>query len=164
MANPEHIAWLLEGVESWNSRRKNYRDEREHFIPDLEDARLYDVFSKAGSLDSNGKIPLAGADLVEANLENADIIFADLRNADLTLAILTDANLWWSNLTGAKLHLANLVRANLSATEPWKADIFSPAYMMPEQHSDEADPITRIEELLTRVQEIKGHYSANTTL
>lgn len=164
MANPEHIVWLLEGVESWNSRRENYRDEREHFIPDLEDASLYDAFSKAGKLDSTGKIPLAGADLVEANLANADIIFADLRNADLTLAILTGANLWWSNLAGAKLHLADLVGANLTATEPWKADLFSPAFMMPEQHSDETGPITRIEELLTRVQEIKSYYSANTTL
>ena len=164
MANPKHIEWLLEGVESWNGRRENYRDEGEHFIPDLEDAGLYDAFRKAGKLDSSGKIPLAGADLIEANLANADLIFADLRNANLTLAILTGANLWWSYLAEAKLHHADLVGANLSATEPWKADILLPAFMMPEQHSDKTGPITRIEELLTRVQEIKSYYSANTTL
>ena len=31
MANPDHIDWLLLGVDLWNARREN-----EHFRPDLE--------------------------------------------------------------------------------------------------------------------------------
>lgn len=164
MANPEHIAWLLEGVESWNNRRKHYRDEREHFIPDLEDADLFDAFRRAGKLNSTRRIPLAGFDLIGANLEHANLMFADLRHADLTLADLSNSNLCWAYLINAKLEHAKLVGANLTATEPWKANLFSPAFGMPEQHSDEGDLITTVEEMLTRIQRIKSHYEATTTL
>ncbi|WP_165828019.1 hypothetical protein [Rhodovulum sp. BSW8] len=30
MGNPEHLKWLLEGVEAWNARR-----QRDDFMPDL---------------------------------------------------------------------------------------------------------------------------------
>lgn len=35
MANPQHIKWLLEGVDKWNARR-----EREVFVPDFEGADM----------------------------------------------------------------------------------------------------------------------------
>ena len=38
MANAEHVAWLLEGVERWNTRR-----EHTDFIPDFAGEDLYGV-------------------------------------------------------------------------------------------------------------------------
>lgn len=54
MANPEHIKWLLEGVESWNARR-----EQKDFKPDFEGANIYEEFQKSEKLDEDGYIPLA---------------------------------------------------------------------------------------------------------
>ncbi len=55
MANSQHIAWLLEGVESWNKRFL----ERD-FTPDFEGADIYWEFRMAGKLDHDGMIPLVG--------------------------------------------------------------------------------------------------------
>ena len=41
MANPEHIKWLLEGVESWSARC-----EQEDFKPDFAGANIYEEFQK----------------------------------------------------------------------------------------------------------------------
>ena len=174
MANPEHIAWLLEGVESWNNRREKFRLEGLRFKPDFESVDLYCVYRDADKLDLHGEIPLAGADLSEANfsksslnfinLTEATLYFANLTNADLEFADLTGANLWWAVLKDAKLQNAKLVGANLTATEPWKAELFNPPLMMPEQYQDEAHPLTTLEEVLPRIQRIKSSYSATTTL
>lgn len=55
MANPQHIEWLLEGVESWNKRFLEG-----NFTPDFEGANIYWEFRKVGKLDHDGMIPLAG--------------------------------------------------------------------------------------------------------
>ncbi|MCB1354428.1 MAG: pentapeptide repeat-containing protein [Rhodobacteraceae bacterium] len=57
MANPQHLEWLLEGVEAWNARR-----EREDFTPDLRGAGL------------------GGADLRAANLSRADLGGANVKS------------------------------------------------------------------------------------
>lgn len=36
MANPQHIEWLLDGVEAWNKRR-----DQQGFTPDLEHVNLH---------------------------------------------------------------------------------------------------------------------------
>ena len=174
MANPEHIAWLLEGVESWNERRENFRLEGHRFIPDFHDAPLHSIFGDVGKLDRYGSIPMAGADLADANLSNAilssvnlteaNLHFADLTNTDLTLADLTGAALWWANLTDTKLNFADLTKANLTATEPWKAALYPPGIESPEQHSDETEPVKNIEGLLPIIQKIKNYYDSATTL
>jgi hypothetical protein len=64
MANPEHVAWLKEGVEAWNARRA-----RDDFKPDLFEADLQ------------------LADLRGADLRGADLRGADLRGADVTSAV-----------------------------------------------------------------------------
>ena len=87
MANPQHIEWLLEGVEFWNSRREN-----PGFTPDLEHSNLHREFIEHGALEDDGsKVPLRGIDLSDANLHSAK-----LTNADLT-----GANLFWANLANA---------------------------------------------------------------
>ena len=45
MANPEHIKWLLEGVEAWNARR-----EQNPFRPDLEGADISKEFREAKNI------------------------------------------------------------------------------------------------------------------
>ena len=163
MANPEHIAWLLEGVESWNERHQKYPLEGYRFTPDFEDARLYRTFRDADKLDSRC-IPLVGADLFNANFIRADLTLADLTKADLTLANLTGANLWLANLTSTTLHFADLTRANLTASELWKAALYPSVIRSPKQYPNEAEQVNSIEDLLSEIQRLKDSYDATTTL
>ena len=55
MANPQHVEWLLEGVESWNARFL-----KGDFAPDFEGADIYWEFRRVGKLDNDGMIPLVG--------------------------------------------------------------------------------------------------------
>ena len=55
MANPQHIEWLLEGVEAWNARVLEG-----DFTPDLKGANIYWKFREVGKLDHDGMVPLAG--------------------------------------------------------------------------------------------------------
>lgn len=112
MANQQHIAWLLEGVGSWNARR-----EEDDFRPDFEGADL-------------GEADLRGADLREANLEGADLTGANLRGADLWEANLREADLEGAdlrvaNVGGANLRGADLRGANLEGADIWEADLRS---------------------------------------
>ncbi len=164
MANPEHIAWLLEGVETWNERHQNVPGKGYLFTPDFEGAPLYRAFWEADKLDPCGRIPLAGADLVSANLSKADLQAADLSDANLSLADLTDANLWRADLTNASFHFADLVGANLTASKPWKADLYPPVRTSPRQCPDESDTVKTIEDLLARVRKIGSYYDEATAL
>ena len=78
MANPEHIALLLKGVESWNARRRT-----DPFIPDLSCLRFYEKFREKGQLDRNGQVHLNDIDLSGANLFNADLRYARLLDANV---------------------------------------------------------------------------------
>ena len=158
MANDEHITWVLEGVENWNERHRNIPGDGYPFTPDLEGAPLYRIFREADKLDSRGKIPLAGADLFDANLAKADLISADLSYANLTLATLTDSNLCRADLTNANLRFAELAGANLTASEPWKAFLYASLIESPEQHPDKARPVTSIKDLLPKIQRLKDYY------
>ena len=97
MANPQHIEWLLEGVEAWNARVEN----REIGLPDFSGADIYLAFRAAGKIDHNARIPLIGANLMGA----------DFTGANLYLADLTDANLKGANFNGADLIEADLTNA-----------------------------------------------------
>ena len=149
MGNPKHIEWLLQGIQSWNERRK-----KEYFRADLRNVDLSEEFQKAGKFDLGEDFSLCDVDLSNCNLESADLTGINLANANLlranlsgaTLEItnltnanlfgadLTGANLEGANLTGANLIEANLVRAlikvanltnaNLSGADLTKADLF----------------------------------------
>ena len=107
MANPEHIKWLLEGVERWNARR-----EQQDFDPDFAGANIYEEFQRVGKLDDDGYIPLTGFNLRGANFRESCLctpgqsVGADLRHA----------NLWWANLQGAQLTNSKLDDAVLCGT------------------------------------------------
>ncbi len=117
MANPEHIEWLLEGVESWNTRRA-----QSDFTPDFENADLYEKFENSDKLDGEGYIPLVRFNLREANFRNAQLCSqyrvagTDLRNAELWGADFRKAEMANSKLDGACLFAARFDDANLSAS------------------------------------------------
>ena len=163
MANPEHIEWLLEGVESWNGRRQNVPGKGYLFTPDFEGAPLYWIFCEAGKLDGRGRIPLAGVDLSDADLTRADLNLADLSGANLELATLTESKLWQADLTNANLHFADLTRANLTASELWKATLYPPPTWSSKQYSNEADSINSVEDLLSEIKRLRDSYDATTT-
>ena len=144
MANPQHVEWLLEGVEAWNQRRLN-----DGFTPDFENADIYREFRKARKLDRHGRIPLAGVDFgsqhfydSDPNLFHDEIVDppklphgnyqlpdfstepldseheaptgAKLTGAILSLADLIGADLSWADLTSANLSHADFSDADLS--------------------------------------------------
>lgn len=112
MANPDHIAWLLEGVEAWNARR-----EKDDFKPDFEGADLRAAFEKAG-LPPEKQLPLNRVNLRRAVLRKADLRAANLREAILREADLREADLREADLWEAVLRWADLRKAVL-----WKADL-----------------------------------------
>ncbi len=91
MANAEHLAILMQGVEEWN----RWRDQNPDIRPDLSDAIL------------------RGANLRESDLRGADLSGAKLSGADLSRAGLSGADLYGVNLIGADLSEADLLGADL---------------------------------------------------
>ena len=124
MADQQHIHWLFDGRDAWNTRRRENK-----FTPDFSGADLYDAFQVAHTLTSDGDIPLAGFNLSHANFaasrlntpfttgsadqRGADLGGADLRGADLRGASLRSANLRGAQLPNAKLGDADLIGARL---------------------------------------------------
>ena len=123
MANPEHLAELNKGVESWNQ----WRRENPYIVPNLRKADLSRV--------DLGKADLSRADLRKANLSRANLSFADLRDANLTGATfsstcfvsanLSKADLSSANLNKIDLSFANFTRANLRSANLSKTDLKS---------------------------------------
>ena len=102
MANPEHVAKLQEGVDTWNQWRCHHPD---NIQIDVSDANL------------------CGVDLIGADLGGADLRGADLRGADLREADLREADLDGANLDGANLSEANLSRAELRWADLRRAEL-----------------------------------------
>jgi hypothetical protein len=105
MANPDHIAQLMKGTDSWNAWREKNRAIR----PDLSLANLRGASLRGAYL--------RGANLVEANLEGADLQGANLIDAPLHRANLRGANLTGASLQGAFLNTTHLNYANLSGAD-----------------------------------------------
>ena len=119
MANPEHIEWLLEGVENWNRRRNE-----KYFEPDLSGANIYWKFKTAGMLDNDDFVPLSNINLGWANLRGT--IFSRRRTnagADLSHAILKSANLKNAYLANSKLDKATLQNALLDKANLYAASL-----------------------------------------
>jgi uncharacterized protein YjbI with pentapeptide repeats len=126
MSNPEHLAKLKEGVETWNQ----WRHLNPSIIPDLNGADLVaaDLTGADLSKANLSKANLSGAYLSKANLLMADLSEAYLTRADLSEAELHNAYLIYANLSGAylskaKLNMANLSRANVSRANLIDADL-----------------------------------------
>ena len=120
MANKQHLAWLLEGVEKWNTKRQT-----QEFHPELSGANLAGVhliFADLRGVDlrqadlRGARLPdavLEGAVLREANLDSADLSRSNLKGADLQGANLSNVNLTEAILRGTNLQGATLFNAVL---------------------------------------------------
>ncbi|MCF6305426.1 MAG: pentapeptide repeat-containing protein [Rhodobacteraceae bacterium] len=122
MGNPQHLDWLLEGVEAWNKRR-----EEDDFLPDFANLDIFGSFVKVKKIDdvemfNLARINFEGADMRNANLQSVNLQGANLekailRGANLSLASLENANLYWANLEFANLKGANFMNANLQLSD-----------------------------------------------
>jgi uncharacterized protein YjbI with pentapeptide repeats len=117
MANPEHLAVLSQGVDSWNK----WRQENLSITPDLIQANLSNANLREADLSDAdlgeadlSKVDLSKADLSGALLNGANLSGALLNGANLSGALLSEADLSGANLSGAVLDKARLRRANLS--------------------------------------------------
>lgn len=118
MANPEHVKWLLEGVEAWNDRRL-----KERFTPDFRGLSLQmDLLNHDHGHDDQGSL-FEGFDLADANLSFADFSWARLSRTDLKGANLWRANFSFATLRLADLTGASLVGADLSDAVLWDVDL-----------------------------------------
>ena len=170
MANNQHIQWLLEGVESWNSRWPSGIVNA-----DLEGADIPRIFSQARNQPYSvlGSVPLAnielsfanlkGASLHGADLRDANLVNADLQGADLAFADLSDANLVSAKMDEeTDLFAANLINANLSNTGFGRAKLFeSPNEGTPELtliSTVYETQITSISDVLDICEQLDTHY------
>ena len=151
MTNGEHSALLKQGVDAWNTWRK----ENPWIRPELSSvnfslANLNHInlrwanFSKANLRWANLKsadlrwanlfqVNLSRANLSLANLSRIDLRWAEIKHADLSQAILRWANISCANLSQATLieadlrdtdlSLVNLSGANLSGADLRSADL-----------------------------------------
>ncbi len=116
MANPEHLAKIRDGAESWNT----WRDQNPDLDIDLSRASLAWRTLRQANLKDVG---LSGADLSRTKLRGADLRDSDLSLADLHNAEMTSANLVAVDLTRANLSKADLFGANLSGARLFGADL-----------------------------------------
>lgn len=178
MANPQHIAWLLEGVEAWNAWRQH-----EDFNPDFSGEKMGETFIQAGkikTMEGVPIIPLAGADLSDANFKGADLtgnvrgfVKADfsgatltradfsgafLENANLAEVDFSDADIRYANLEGATVESDRLSRArDLSGSQPWRAKLFSAGKSLFPIDFDPLD-IARVGNFIETIQTRKTAY------
>jgi hypothetical protein len=143
-ANPEQVAVLLQGVDTWNRwRAENPEVSIELSEIDLRPESIAGHPVLGGSGASLRKINFRGAVLRDARLEGADLYGATLddaylggvhfegatlqdatlERATLTGAHLQDASLAWANLKGANLQGANLDGAGLRHADLREADL-----------------------------------------
>jgi uncharacterized protein YjbI with pentapeptide repeats len=86
MANEEHLAILMQGMERWNEWRQVYPRIR----PDLQKIELTNM-------------NLSGFDLHEVEFSWGNLSGTDLSNSDLSWAIFVRTRLYQTNLSGANL-------------------------------------------------------------
>jgi uncharacterized protein YjbI with pentapeptide repeats len=143
LANPEHLAKLLEGVVAWNEwvqehpetvadlsganlsraalcERRSFRDLKSVLSPNFSSAELHDT--NLSHADLTYAI-LMGTHLQRSDLQYSVLNSADLRGADLADANLRRCDLASSNLSGANLRGANLTEAELMSANLYFANL-----------------------------------------
>ena len=164
----EHVRWLREGVDKWNSRRKENR-----FRPEFANLEFRTALSETDMIDESGRVILRSCNLAGANLFNADLgsalmYDADLSDADLTIAnlsctVLDGADLTDADLTGAcvkcaDLRGATLIRANLTNTEPWNAHLFRRHDWMQRRRPNMPCKLVNAASLIEACRTLADHY------
>ncbi len=148
MANPQHIQWLLEGVDSWNERRRNGR----HFIPDFSGV---DFPKKFGTSFSLSGVNFSFANCTKANLERTNLTNAKLLYADFTEADLSFCNLTNANLSMAKLDFSGLLYTNLDGADLTGVNILNTYLGLP------MIPLLTGEEVVERTLERESYRISN---
>lgn len=115
MADEVHLEILKQGIQAWNTWRKQKPEQ-----PDLRNAELR-------------RIDLSSFDLGDCNLAGADLREANLSRANLSRVILTDAHVSGSDLSETKLIGAlfrntdlidsSLIKANLRGANLSRSDL-----------------------------------------
>ena len=174
MANPEHVALLLEGVEAWNTRR-----EKDDFVPDLSRLNVHNEFQEKGRIDTDRQVrlnsinlsgaKLFGADLrhsllFDANLSAADLTLSDLRGAHLDGADLSDADLTAAKIQCADLREAKLFRTNLAKAEPWTAHLYPRPDGMMRSTPELPSQVATVADLLDVCRILANHYSRDVRI
>lgn len=116
MANPDQLAVLGKGTDTWNAWRKASGG---WIDIDLREANLQNTNLSGMELkrvDFSGA-QLSGANLKRANLRHSNFTSAHLDDADLTGADLRNANLTLAELKGAELSRADLSAADLNGAD-----------------------------------------------
>jgi len=105
MANLEHVMILKQGVEVWNTwRRENQYIHVDLSGVDLEKVHLREAYFR-------------GVYFRGANLDGTNLRKVDLRDANLSSASLKHVDLWGADLRGANLREADLSYSDLSHTD-----------------------------------------------
>ena len=171
MSNPEHVGWLLEGVDAWNRRR-----QETIFTPDLSRLNVREEFEREGKLHSDGRvflnntnfsganlfnIDLSHARLYDANLSNANLMLANLTGALLECGDLRSADLTAAKICGADLRRTSLIGTKLTRAEPWKAHLYEIPDGMGKLRPNlpSQGEITSIGSLLEDCRTLREHYS-----
>jgi uncharacterized protein YjbI with pentapeptide repeats len=122
MAIPDHIARLMDRVDSWNT----WRAEHPEVTPDLSGADLFreDLgWANLRGANLSGQANLLGTDLGGADLQSAQLDSVVLCGSNLRNADLRRANLFGADLQGADLRQANLRFTNLLDADLRNADL-----------------------------------------
>ena len=149
MANPKHVVWLREGVESWNDRMR-----QSSFYPDLSSENISEKLGGHAREDIREiSVNLKGVNLSYGNFCNSTLKDTNLTQAHISGANFTNAKLLGTDFSGsqgagtkftdAKLHSAilsraqflrsdfssaRLVGADLKGTEFWEC-VFDGAHL-----------------------------------
>ena len=120
MAKPQHIQWLREGVDSWNTRRSQAKlpNDPGFIFPDFRGTDLFSELRGSGYKETLGFLSVKGFFLDDINLEhgrfqNTQLQHFSFRRANLKQAEFKGASLWGSDLSDAKLNGADLNSADL---------------------------------------------------
>ena len=101
---------------------------------------------------------LAGADFTKADLSGADLRGTDLIGANLAYANLDGTHVFGTDLTDAIVWSTNLAGTNLAMAEPWKAVLYPPMAISPEQDPAREEPVKAITDLLNNIRSVTGHH------
>jgi TIR domain/Pentapeptide repeats (8 copies) len=104
MANEEHLARLMQGVEAWN----NWWYKNPTSNPDLSNANLRSAFLRGADLS---RANLIYANFSDANLNGADLSYSLLRGADLI-----EAQLYYAAFTSTSLEDTDFTNVKLGGT------------------------------------------------
>lgn len=126
-ANPQHVEWLNEGVESWNRRRKEAS-----FKPEL--TRCVFGFTGAVQSPSGAVPPVTQFDLTGVDLSGADLRGSIFRNGSFRCSSFVSANLtsarggrldfYGSDFRGAQLRRFSVSSANFGMTKFGNLDFY----------------------------------------